>query len=114
MRIISVGKEHLQYCDGLLDQLTANQIRADIDDRDESIGKKIRESETEWTRYAIVIGDKEMASGKLVVRDRMEGSKQREMTMQELIDEIKAQVKDKPYLPLNLPKYVSTRPQIMA
>ena len=114
VRIISVGKEHLQYCDGLLDQLTANQIRADIDDRDESIGKKIRESETEWTRYAIVIGDKEMASGKLVVRDRMEGSKQREMTMQELIDEIKAQVKDKPYLPLNLPKYVSTRPQIMA
>ena len=63
---------------------------------------------------AIVIGDKEMASGKLVIRDRMEGSKQREMTMQELIDEIKAQVKDKPYLPLNLPKYVSTRPQIMA
>jgi threonyl-tRNA synthetase len=114
VRIISVGKEHLQYCDDLFDQLTANQIRADIDDRDESIGKKIRESETEWTRYAIVIGDKEMASGKLAVRDRMEGSKQREMTMQELIDEIKAQVKDKPYLPLNLPKYVSTRPQIMA
>lgn len=114
VRIISVGREHLQYCDGLFDQLTANQIRADIDDRDESIGKKIRESETEWTQYAIVVGDKEMNSGKLLVRDRMEGSKQREMTVQQLIDEIKAQVKEKPYLPLNLPKYVSVRPQIMA
>ncbi|WP_415280740.1 threonine--tRNA ligase [Candidatus Nitrososphaera sp. FF02] len=113
VRIISVAKEHLQFCDSLLAQLSANQIRADIDDREESVGKKIRESETEWTRYTVVVGDKEVGSGKLMVRDRLEG-KQREMTIQELIDEIKAQVKDKPYLPLNLPTYVSTRPQIMA
>jgi threonyl-tRNA synthetase len=108
-----VAKEHLQFCDSLLTQLSANQIRADIDDREESVGKKIRESETEWTRYTVVVGDKEVGSGKLMVRDRLEG-KQREMTVQELIEEIKAQVKDKPYLPLNLPTYVSTRPQIMA
>lgn len=116
VRIISVGKEHLQYCDNLLDQLSASQIRADVDDRDESVGKKIRESETEWIRYTVVIGDKEVGSGKLVVRDRQGGgeNKQREMTVQELIDEVKAQTKDKPYLPLNLPKYVSVRPQIMA
>ncbi|MER3408366.1 MAG: threonine--tRNA ligase, partial [Nitrososphaera sp.] len=48
VRLVSVGKGHLQYCDNLLAQLSANQIRADIDDRDESVGKKIRESETEW------------------------------------------------------------------
>jgi threonyl-tRNA synthetase len=113
VRMVSVAKEHLQFCDNLLAQLSANQIRADIDDRDESVGKKIRESETEWVRYTVVVGDKEVSSGKLVVRDRLEG-KQREMTVQELIDEIKAQVHDKPFLPLNLPKYVSTRPQIMA
>lgn len=113
VRMVSVAKEHLQFCDNLLAQLSANQIRADIDDRDESVGKKIRESETEWVRYTVVVGDKEVSSGKLVIRDRLEG-KQREMTIQELIDEIKAQVKDKPYLPLNLPKYVSIRPQIMA
>lgn len=113
VRVISVGKEHLQFCDNILTQLKSNQIRADLDDRDESVGKKIRESETEWIRYAIVIGDKEMTSGKLVVRDRLEG-KQREMTMRELIDEVTTQVKDKPYLPLNLPSYLSARPQIMA
>lgn len=113
VRVVSVGKEHVQYCDNILAQLTTNQIRADFDDRDESVGKKIRESETEWIRYTVVIGDKEMASGKLVVRDRLEG-KQREMTMEELVSEVKAQVKDKPYLPLNLPRYLSARPQIMA
>jgi threonyl-tRNA synthetase len=113
VRVISVGKEHVQHCDGILSQLTSSQIRADLDDRDESVGKKIRESETEWIRYTVVIGDKEVTSAKLVVRDRLQG-KQREMTLQELIDEVKAQTGDKPYLPLNLPRYLSSRPQIMA
>ena len=62
--------------------------------------------------YTIVIGDKEINSDKLVVRDRNEG-KQRELTLQELIDEVKAQTKDKPYLRLNLPVHLSARPQIM-
>ena len=57
--------------------VSANQIRADLDDRDETVGKKVRESETEWVSYTIVIGDKEINSDKLVVRDRNEG-KQRE------------------------------------
>ncbi|MEM3094932.1 MAG: threonine--tRNA ligase [Nitrososphaera sp.] len=112
VRVIPVGKEHTEYCEKVLAELSANQIRADIDDRDETVGKKIRESETEWIRYTVVIGDKEISAGKLVVRDRNEG-KQREMTLQELVDEVKAQTKDKPYLPLNLPTHLSTRPQIM-
>lgn len=112
VRIAPVGREHLPFCEKLLADLEAGQIRADIDDRDETVGKKIRESETEWVHYTIVVGDKEINSGKLVVRDRVEG-KQREMALQELIDEVKAQTKDKPFLPLNLPKYLSARPQIM-
>lgn len=76
------------------------------------MGKKIRESETEWIRYTVVIGDKEINAAKLVVRDRSEG-KQREVTLEELMAEVKAQVKDKPYMPLNLPTHLSTRPQIM-
>src|SRR5919109_4000358 len=112
VRVIPVSQEHIVYCENALAELTANQIRADIDDRDETVGKKIRESETEWVPYTIVIGDKEINSAKLVVRDRNEG-KQREITLQELIDEVKAQTKDKPYLPLNLPQRLSARPQIM-
>jgi threonyl-tRNA synthetase len=112
VRVIPVSQDHVQYCEKILTELTASQIRADIDDRDETVGKKIRESETEWVRYTVVIGDKEMNSTRLVVRDRSEG-KQREVTLQELIDEVKAQTKDKPYLPLNLPQRLSARPQIM-
>jgi threonyl-tRNA synthetase len=112
VRIAAVAKDHIPYCEKLLAELEANQIRVDIDDRDETVGKKIRESETEWIRYTVVIGDKEIGSDKLVVRDRL-GGKQREMTVQELVVEIQSQTKDKPYLPLNLPKYLSVRPQIM-
>jgi threonyl-tRNA synthetase len=112
VRIAPVGREHLAFCEKLLADLEVGQIRVDIDDRDETVGKKIRESETEWVRYTIVVGDKEINSSKLVVRDRVEG-KQREMTLQQLIDEVQAQTKDKPFLPLNLPKYLSARPQIM-
>jgi threonyl-tRNA synthetase len=112
VRIIPVSQEHIVYCEKVLAELTANRIRTDIDDRDETVGKKIRESETEWVRYTIVIGDKEINSDKLIVRDRSE-SKQREITLHELINEIGAQTKDKPYLPLNLPLHLASRPQIM-
>jgi threonyl-tRNA synthetase len=112
VRVVPVSQEHVAYCEKVLAELTANQIRADIDDRDETVSKKIRESETEWVSYTIVIGDKEITSNKLVVRDRNKG-KQHEITLQELINEVKAQTKDKPYIQLNLPLHLSARPQIM-
>jgi threonyl-tRNA synthetase len=112
VRLISVGKQHMVICEKIATDLSDKQIRTDIDDRDESVAKKIRESETEWIRYTIVIGDKEIQSEKFVVRDRNEG-KQREIRLQELVDEINAQTKGKPYLPLNLPRCLSNRPQIM-
>jgi threonyl-tRNA synthetase len=112
VRVIPVSQEHVVHCEKVLAELTENQIRADIDDRDETVGKKIRESETEWVRYTIVIGNKEINSDKLIVRDRNEG-KQREITLHHLINEVKAQTRDKPYLPLNLPLRLSARPQII-
>jgi threonyl-tRNA synthetase len=112
VRIIPVNQEHIIYCEKALAELTQKQIRADIDDRDETVGKKIRESEIEWIRYTIVIGDKEVNSDKLTVRDRNEG-KQREINLHDLIDEVKTQTRDKPYLPLNLPTRLSSRPQII-
>jgi threonyl-tRNA synthetase len=103
----------LVLCEKIAAELSGKQIRTDIDDRDESVGKKIRDSETEWIHYTLVIGDKEMQTEKkFVVRDRNAG-KRLEITLQELVDKINVQTKDKPYLPLNLPRHLSQRPQIM-
>jgi threonyl-tRNA synthetase len=112
VRLIPVTKQHLMLCEKIAAELSNEQIRVDIDDRDESVAKKIRDSEIEWIHYTLVIGDKEMHKEKLLVRDRNEG-RQREITLQELAQEINTQTKGKPYLPLNLPKFLSHRPQIM-
>src|SRR5689334_14263604 len=113
VRLISVARQHLVLCEKIAAELSGKQIRTDIDDRDESVGKKIRDSETEWIHYTLVIGDKEMRTEKkFVVRDRNAG-KRLEITLQELVDKINVQTKDKPYLPLNLPRHLSQRPQIM-
>jgi threonyl-tRNA synthetase len=113
VRLISVAKQHLVLCEKVAAEFSSKQIRTDIDDRDESVGKKIRDSETEWIHYTLVIGDKEMQTrNKFVVRDRIAG-KQYEIRLQELVDKINIETTDKPYLPLNLPRYLSQRPQIM-
>ena len=111
VRVIPVSKEHLPHCDNLCNELSSKFVRADIDDRDESISKKIRESETEWIRYTLVIGNNELQTGTLVVRDR-HLTEHRKLQLQQLIDEIHSQTVDKPYLPLNLPRYLSMRPII--
>ena len=43
VRVVAVGQEHNAYCEKVLAELSANQIRADLDDRDETVGKKVRE-----------------------------------------------------------------------
>jgi threonyl-tRNA synthetase len=112
VRIIPVGEHHIPFCEKMATYLSNRQIRADIDDRQESVSKKIRESEIEWIRYTLVIGDKETNEEGLAVRDRIEGT-HRKVTLEDLANEIQVQTKDKPYLPLNLPRNLSQRPQIM-
>jgi threonyl-tRNA synthetase len=115
VRLIPVNKEqHIEFCRRIADQLLENnKIRTDVDDRDESVAKKIRDSESEWIRYTLVIGDKEIQTQIFTVRDRDSRSKQVQMTLEELVAQIRSQLHNKAYLPLNLPKNLSERPQIM-
>ncbi|MGA8483629.1 MAG: threonine--tRNA ligase, partial [Nitrososphaeraceae archaeon] len=96
VRLIPVSSTHIDFCEQLFIELTKNQIRADIDDRDESVGKKIRDSETEWIYYSLVIGDNEVKSNQLVLRDRVNKS-QHHVSLEEIIKTIESQIVDKPY-----------------
>ena len=86
-----------------------NKIRVDVDDREESVEKRIMEAETEWIPYIIVFGRKEKESGSLSVRIRADG-KVIKMNIEELVKRISGEVKDKPFKPLPLPKLLSRRP----
>jgi threonyl-tRNA synthetase len=115
VRLIPVNKEqHIDFCQRIADQLSeSNKIRVDVDDRDESVAKKIRDSESEWIRYTLVIGDKEIKTQIFTVRDRDSRSNQPQMTLEELVAEIFYKMQDKSYLPLSLPRNISERPHIM-
>jgi threonyl-tRNA synthetase len=112
VRIIPIRNEHLLFAENIENTLSQSHIRADIDDRPESLSKRIREAETEWIPFILVIGDKEAESTTLVIRDRRTGT-QIESNIEELIEWVRKETKDKPFMPLNLPKYLSKRPQIM-
>src|ERR1041385_1843378 len=113
VRIIPVASKHLEFSQKILSQLDTNNIRADIDDRELSVAKKIRDAESEWIHFIIVVGDKEVDGGELMVRERSSNS-QYGIILEDLIKNIKTQVSEKPFLPLNLPSYLSKRPIIMA
>ena len=112
VRIIPVASKHTEFSKKILDELNKNNIRSDIDDRELSVGKKIREAESEWIHYILVIGDKEVDGNELVVRERLSKS-QYGITLDNLMEKIKQEVSGKPYMPLNLPVYLSKRPLIM-
>ncbi len=111
VRIIPLTDDFLEFSQKLSDKLTAQNIRVDIDDRNESIGKRIRESEKEWIRYVLVIGEKEVGSENLSVRDRTQRDV-REISFDNFIEEITTQNADKPHSTLNLPPLLSKRPII--
>ena len=112
VRIIPLKPEFFEYCEKLADSIGNKNIRVDIDDRNESIGKRIRDAETEWIRYSLVIGEKEISSKNLNVRDRESGAV-KEISMDDFVLEIQKQVEGKPSSPLNSARHVSERPQIM-
>ena len=113
VRIIPVASKHTEFGEKVLDELNKNNIRADIDDRELSVAKKIREAESEWVHFTLVIGDREVDGNELVVRERLSKS-QYGITLENLMEKIKQEISDKPYMPLNLPVYLSKRPLIMA
>ena len=112
VRIIPLKDEFNDFSNDLFEKITSSNVRVDIDDRNESIGKRIREAEKEWIRYILVIGEKEKNSANLSIRDRKTGDV-REISFDDFLKEINEQTKGKPFTGLNLPVYLSKRPQLM-
>jgi threonyl-tRNA synthetase len=105
IRVIPVGEDFLPDCEKLAGQLDA---RVDIDDRDDKVGKKIRNAEMEWINMIIVLGDKERASGQIPVR--MRSGEVKVMTVEQIKAEVQRLSGDYPKARLPLPRLLSKRP----
>jgi len=110
VRIIPISDKYFEHCQKLADTIEARCIRVDIDDRTLTLQKRVREAEMEWIPYIVVVGQKEIESDVLPVRDRKVG-KIRKMKIEELTSQIEGVVKGKPFKPLPIPKHLSKRPQ---
>lgn len=94
VKIISVGAKHVKQCFKLADKFKNNDIRVEVDDSDETVGNKIRKAINEKMPYMLVIGDKEIKSSQLIVRDR--GKKEtREINKDDFISEVKKAIEEK-------------------
>ncbi len=109
VRLIPVTPSFLERCLQISEELTKENLRVDIDDRPESVGKRIREGEREWIPYIIVLGEKEISSTELPIRDRRHGGV-RNFTLHALISEVKGEIDNKPFSPNPGPNLVSKRP----
>lgn len=114
VRIVPVSEKHIAFAEEVSKRL---DCRVDIDDRDMSLGKKVREAGREWVPYVVVIGDKEMEEGTINVTVRAESEQNKpkkvQITPEELSARIKEETAGKPYKKLPLAKYLSARPKFL-
>lgn len=96
VRVLPITDKHALYAEEIAKKLLALGIRGESDPRNEKIGYKIREAQTQRIPYMFVIGDKEMANNTVAVRKRGEGDIGVRPT-DEIIDLIRSEIAGKKY-----------------
>ena len=113
VRVVPVAERHGAFAAEVCAAINAAQIRCDLDDREESVGKKVREAGMDWIPYVIVVGDDEIASKNLTVtvRKKSEPNKpfKEQFTTEGLITAVKKDTEGKPFRPLYTPRKLSMK-----
>ncbi|MDD1754630.1 MAG: threonine--tRNA ligase [Methanothrix sp.] len=114
VRIIPVAERHQARAFEIAGELG---FRTDIDERDETVGKKIRDAGREWIPYVVVIGDEELSSGQLTVTVRADSTPKvpakAKMSIEDLRKRIAAETAGKPWRRLPMPVKLSERPKFI-
>jgi len=89
--ILCVSEKHEKYAEKVLNYLENNEIRASLDSRNETIGKKIRQAEMNKIPFMLIVGEKEYTNQSVSVRKHREGDLGSKST-KELVELIKKEV----------------------
>ncbi len=109
LRLCPVSDKFNEKVTKLAERMNLERIRTDVDDRAESIPKKISDAEKEWVPYIVVFGEKELKNKIFPVRIRKTG-KIEDWREQELISNLKKLQREMPWRALPLPILISKRP----
>jgi len=75
VKIMNIADSHLDYAKQVKEKLSQVGIRVELDDRNEKIGKKIRDAQLDKVPYSLIVGDNEMSTNSVSVRKRSVGDK---------------------------------------
>jgi threonyl-tRNA synthetase len=87
--VLPISDRHAEYAGQVAAQLSATGIRTEVDDRTESIGKKIRNAELQKVPYMLVVGDREEETGEVGVRRHREGDVG-SMSLEEFLERLRS------------------------
>ncbi|SHJ74843.1 threonine--tRNA ligase [Propionispora hippei] len=73
VKLLPITDRHVAYAQAVAQQMRGQDIRVEIDDRNEKIGYKIREAQVQKVPYTLVVGDKEQETNSVAVRKRGQG-----------------------------------------
>ena len=93
VNILCVSEKHKNYAEKVFNFLENHEIRALLDDRNETIGKKIRESEMSKTPYMIILGEQEVVNQTVSLRKHQQGD-MGSFTLETLAKQIKKEIED--------------------
>jgi len=114
VRVIPIAQRHLETAAEVAQMLGC---RVDIDDRDETVGKKIRDAGMEWIPYVAVLGDEELEKGELTVTIRSQSMpgkpKKVKMKAWDLSTRIQTEIAGLPYKNIPMSVYLSSRPKFL-
>ncbi|WP_291767498.1 threonine--tRNA ligase [Caldivirga sp. UBA161] len=110
VRVIPVSSSYNEGAVELARRIEEAGFRVEVDDRDETVSRKIRDAETLWIPYIVVFGEREAKTGSLSVRVR--GVGQVSMRIEELLSRLDAETKGYPRKPLTAPMLLSIRPPL--
>lgn len=94
VKVLPISDKFLPYANSILESLKNADIRGEVDDRNEKIGKKIRDTELMKVPYMLVVGEKEMNDGSASIRRQGKGDLGSK-SVEEFIKELTAEIKER-------------------
>ena len=92
--ILTISQKHTEYANSVADHLKQQGIRVEIDDGDDTIGKKIRTHRKLHPAYMVILGDGEAENNTISLRGRS-GDQVADIPLAEFVNNIKAEIDDK-------------------
>ena len=93
VKVLPIADAHKEYAEEVFEKLKENNIRVELDDDNETLGKKIRQGKMEKVPYLLVLGDKEVEDKTVTVEGRKDYKDT--MSVDELVEKLKKEIEEK-------------------